>query len=52
MMAKINFTKKVWFCIVVMELMLLGVGVFAYSKRETVTLNYTQDDMCYDNGES
>ena len=52
MMAKINFTKKVWFCIVVIELMVLGVGVFAYSKRETVTLNYTQDDMCYDNGES
>lgn len=52
MKTKINFTKKIWLYIIIIELLLLAGGVFAYSKRETVTLNYTQDDMYYDNGES
>ena len=52
MKTKIIFTKKIWFYIIIIELLLLAGGVFVYSKRETVTLNYTQDDMHYDNGES
>ena len=51
-MVKVNLTKKVWFGIVVIELLLLAGATFVYSKRETVTLDYTQDDMRYDNGES
>lgn len=49
---KVNLTKKIWCCIIVIELLLLAGGAFVYSRRETVTLNYVQDDMCYDNGES
>lgn len=52
MKTKINFTKRIWFLIIIIELLLLVGGVFVYSKRETVILNYTQDDMRYDNGES
>lgn len=52
MKSKIHFTKKVWFCIIIAELLLLAGAAFVHSKRETVTLDYVQDDMLYNNGES
>lgn len=51
-MQKINFTGKVWFCIIIIELLLLTGAGIAYGKREAVCLNYAQDDMLYDTGES
>lgn len=47
-----DITKKVWFCIVIIELLLLAGGAFVYGRRETISINYTQDDMRYNNGES
>lgn len=49
---KINFTKKIWFCIVIIELLLLVGAAFVYNRQEKVTLNYVQEDLLYNNGES
>ena len=44
--------KKFWLCVLILEVFVCGVLCFQYSKKETVELNFTQDDLIYDSGES
>lgn len=52
MLRKVKFSKKVWCAIIVLELLLLAICAFVYRKRETVTLQYAEDNLVYDSGES
>lgn len=52
MLRKIKFSKGLWCGIAAAELLLIGILAFAYSRREVVTLNYTQDELVYASGES
>lgn len=51
-MKKMKFSKPVWCCIIAIEIILLCVCYFAYRNRESVELNFTQDDLIYETGES
>lgn len=52
MLHKIRFNKKNWFCIIILELILLGMIFFVLRQRPSVELTYTQDDLIYDSGEA
>lgn len=52
MLRKIKFSKKLWCCIAAAQLLLIGISGFLYSRRETVCIRYSQDDLAYASGES
>ena len=52
MLSKIKNTKILWCCIIIAELLVLCVSGLVYSGRENVELNYAQDDLFYNNGDS
>lgn len=52
MLHKIKFRKELWICIIIVELLFLGIVGFLYGKRENIVLEYTEDDMVYDSGEN
>ena len=45
-------SKQVWCCVIVLEILFMCVCGYIYRNRETVELNYTQDDLHYESGES
>ena len=52
MLPKTNFSKKFWLCIIIFELIFLGMVFYILRQRPTVELIYTQDDLAYDSGEA
>lgn len=52
MLSKIKNTKILWISIIIAELLILCVSGLVYGRREHLELNYTQDDLFYNNGES
>ena len=52
MLHKIRFNKKIWLCIFLLEVILLGVSWIALRHRPYIELSYTQDDLVYNNGEA
>lgn len=50
-MKKMHVTKKIWFFIMIAEVVLVAWAAYSYSKREMVALNFVQDDMLYNTGD-
>ncbi|MCM1387964.1 MAG: hypothetical protein NC231_11590 [Bacillus sp. (in: Bacteria)] len=44
--------KKFWISFIAVELLITCIAGFVYSRREKVELNYAQEDLFYDSGES
>lgn len=51
-MKTIKLSKKVWLYILIAELILTGMLALFYSRKENTELNFTQDDLTYESGES
>ncbi|MBD5522530.1 MAG: hypothetical protein HDR03_15125 [Lachnospiraceae bacterium] len=49
---KIKNSKILWCCLIALQLLILCVAGVIYSRREDVQLNYAQEDLVYNNGES
>lgn len=49
---KIKNKKAFWCFLITTQLVILCVACVIYSRREIAELNYTQDDLVYNNGES
>jgi hypothetical protein len=52
MLHKIRFSKKIWLCIIIFELLFGGTVFYMLRQRPPVELVYTQDDLVYDSGEA
>lgn len=52
MLQKIKFVKKTWYCLIIVELLFIVISSLVYGRRNAVTLQYAEDDLLYDNGES
>ena len=51
MAERLRKNKKIWLVIAAMEILLVCLAGFLYSRREPVELSFTQDDLVYDSGE-
>lgn len=51
MAERLRKNKKIWLVIAAMEILLVCLAGFLYSRREPVELSFTQDDPVYDSGE-
>lgn len=52
MLQKIKSSKLLWFFLIIAELLILCVSGFVYSRREGIELNFTQEDLIYNNGDA
>lgn len=52
MIRKIQLNKKIWFGIIILELIILGGALSVVRRQPLVELNYTQDDLVGDSGEA
>lgn len=48
---KIKSSKALWLFLIAAQLLILCVSGFLYSRREGVELEFTQDDLIYNNGD-
>lgn len=50
----IKLSRQTWWCVIAIEVIFLCIGCFVYKNRnrEFVDLNFTQDDLLYESGES
>lgn len=51
MAERLRKNKKIWLVIAAMEILLVCLAGFLYSRREPVELSFTQDELVYDSGE-
>ncbi len=47
-----KLSKKIWICIFITELLLAGIFYVFQSRKETTELNFTQEELIYESGES
>ena len=52
MLSKIKSGKLLWCLVIIVELAVIFIAYFSYSRGEVVEFNYTQDDLLYDTGGS
>ena len=50
MAERLRKNKKIWLVIAAMEILLVCLAGFLYSRREPVELSFTQDDLVYFSG--
>lgn len=51
MAERLRKNKKIWLVIAAVEILLVCLAGFFYSRREPVSLSFTQEDLVYDSGE-
>lgn len=51
MAERLRRNKKIWLMIAAFEILLVCLAGFLYSRREPVSLSFTQEDLLYDSGE-
>lgn len=51
-MEKIKLSKSIWCFVIAIEIILICVCFFIYRNKEFTELNFTQDDLLYESGES
>ncbi|MCM1266954.1 MAG: hypothetical protein NC302_03540 [Bacteroidales bacterium] len=51
-MQKIRIDRKVWIGIIIAQLLFLGIAGVLFDRRETVSLQYAQEEISYSSGES
>lgn len=51
MAERLRSNKKIWLAIAALEILLICLAGFLYSRREPVELSFTQDDLFYESGE-
>lgn len=52
MLSRLKNTKILWCCLIIAELLILCIAGLVYSRREVIELNYDQDELLYNNGDS
>ena len=50
MLGKIGFGRRLWCCILAVEI-LLGGALFGFGRQEDIEINFSQEDLLYETGE-